>query len=152
VLGSFIVGFDSDDKSCFENLAEFVVRSKIDVVDISILTPYPGTVLYEKMKAQRRLLQDKWWLKYYADEVVFRPKLMTREELYQGRISTLREIYKIGPTLKRWIRSLSRPSLFGMMINWKGNLGYRMHAYADAKNEIDLPENAFELETGRIIG
>ncbi|MGD9078637.1 MAG: radical SAM protein [Desulfobacterales bacterium] len=150
VLGSFIVGFDSDDKSCFENLAEFVVRSKIDVVDISILTPYPGTVLYEKMKAQRRLLEDKWWLKYHADEVVFKPKLMTREELYQGRISTLREIYKIGPTLKRWIRSLSRPSLFGMMINWKGNMGYRIHAYADAKNEIDLSENALDLEDAEI--
>ena len=150
VLGSFIVGLDSDDKSCFENLAEFVARSKIDVVDISILTPYPGTVLYEKLKAQKRLLKDKWWLKYYADEVVFRPKLMTREELYQGRISTLREIYKIGPTFKRWIRSLSRPSLFGMMINWKGNMGYRMHAYADAKNDIDLPENALDLETEEI--
>lgn len=147
ILGSFMVGFDNDDKSCFENLLEFVVTSKIDVVDISILTPYPGTVLYERLKAQKRLINDKWWLKYYADEVVYKPKLMTREELFQGRISTLREIYKIGPTLKRWIRSLSRPSLFGIIINWKGNMGYRMHAYAEAKDELDLSENALELET-----
>ena len=152
ILGSFIVGFDSDDKFCFENLLEFVATSKIDVVDISILTPYPGTVLYERMKAQKRLINDKWWLKYDADEVVYQPKLMTREELSQGRISTLREIYKIGPTLKRWIRSLTRPSLFGIIINWKGNMGYRKHAYAAANGEIDLPENALELETTKIIG
>ena len=151
ILGAFIVGFDSDDKSCFENLLEFVVASKIDVVDISILTPYPGTVLYERMKAQNRLINDKWWLKYHADEVVFKPKLMTREELYQGRISTLQEIYKIGPTLKRWIRSLNRGSLTGITINWKGNMGYRMHAYAEEKDELDLPENTLALGTAKIM-
>jgi hypothetical protein len=31
-------------------------------------------------------------------------------------------------------------------------MGYRRHAYADAKNEIDLPENVLELETAEIIG
>ncbi len=149
ILGAFIVGFDSDDKSCFEKLLEFVVTSKIDVVDISVLTPYPGTVLYERLKAQKRLINDKWWLKYYADEVVYKPKLMTREELFQGRISTLREIYKMGPTVKRWIRSFSRHSLSGIIINWRGNMGYRMHAHAEAKDEPHLFEYAPDPQTAK---
>ena len=138
ILGSFIVGFDRDDISCFKNLIEFVEKCKIDVIDISILTPYPGTLLYEKLKAERRLINEKWWLKYQADEVVYSPKLMTREELYQGRLWTLREIYKIGPTLKRWIGSFSRRSLFGTVINWKGNMGYRMNAYAEPEKRVSF--------------
>lgn len=138
VLGSFIVGFDYDDKSCFERLLEFVVKSKIDVVDLGILTPYPGTVLYERMKKEKRLLNNKWWLKYDAEEVVYNPKLMTREELYQGWISTLRELYKLCPTLKRWIGGLGRRSFSGNILNWKANMAYRMNANAVPDESIIL--------------
>ena len=130
ILGSFIVGFDSDDKSCFEKLLEFIVKSGIDVADISVLTPYPGTILYENMVKRKRMIDNQWWLKYEADDVVYMPKLMTREELYEGRIQLLRELYKIRPTLKRWAKGLGWRSIFGNLLAWKGNMGYRMNAYA----------------------
>jgi radical SAM superfamily enzyme YgiQ (UPF0313 family) len=56
ILGSFIVGFDSDDSSCFERLLEFVHKSKIDVIDISTLTPFPGTLLYKRELFEGRIL------------------------------------------------------------------------------------------------
>jgi len=137
LLGSFIVGFDSDDKSCFERLLEFAVKSKIDIVNLCILTPYPGTALYEKMKEEKRLIDDKWWLKYDANDVVYKPKLMTREELCQGWIWTIRELYKLCPTLRRCIGGSGRRSLFGNILNWKVNMGFRMNAYAVPEESIN---------------
>lgn len=139
VLGSFIVGFDGDDKSCFEKLLEFVEKSKIDVVDVTVLTPYPATVLYKRMKAENRLIDNNWWLKYDASDVAYKPKRMTREELCQGWIMTLKELYRLWPSLKRWIGGLGRRSLFGNYISLKANLGFRMNAYALPEKNIDGP-------------
>lgn len=128
ILGSFIVGFDSDDKCCFESLLEFALKSKIEVMDVSTLTPFPGTILYEKMKEEKRLIENEWWLKYNANDVVYKPKLMSREELYHGRLWAIKEFYRLRPTLRRCMGSLSRRSLFGNFINWKANMGYRKYA------------------------
>jgi len=130
ILGSFIVGFDNDDKYSFEGLLEFVFKGNIDIVDISMLTPYPETVLYNKLKKEKRLIDDRWWLKYDSEDVVFKPRLMTREELYEGRVWALKEFYKIRPIFSRLLQGIGRRSLFGHMINWKANMGYRMNAYA----------------------
>jgi radical SAM superfamily enzyme YgiQ (UPF0313 family) len=133
VLGSFIVGFDHDEKSCFEELLEFINRSKIDVVDLGILTPYPGTTLYERLKAEKRLLDNEWWLKYDAEEVVYKPKLMTGEELFQGWVLARKELYKLRPLMKRWTIGLWRRSFIGNIINWKANMGYRANATSTFK-------------------
>ena len=50
---------------------------------LSILTPYPGTALFEQFDREGRLLH-KDWSRYNHAEVVFRPKLMTPERLYRG--------------------------------------------------------------------
>ncbi len=136
VEGSFIFGFDNHDKSCFEKLLDFAVRSKIDIAQFNILMPYPGTNLYERMKEQNRLIDDKWWLRSESDNVVYRPKLMTREELYQGWNWVAKEFYKLNPMLQRLINGVGRRSLFCNFLAWKVNMGYRQSVYA-------LPEKSF---------
>ena len=145
ILGSFIVGFDSDDQACFEGLLEFVVKSKIDVVDVTVLTPYPGTILYERMKAQKRLIDDHWWLKYDASDVVFKPKRMTRAELYQGRVWVLKELYKLSPLLKRWLGGISRRSFFGNYISLIANFGFRKNANALPLDSCDRPKENYDV-------
>lgn len=127
VVGSFIVGFDSDDKFCFEKLLEFSLKSKIEVADIDILVPYPGTVLYKKMEEENRLIEDKWWLKYNGHDVVYKPKLMTREELHQGWIWALKEFYKLRATIKRCVGSAMGRSFLRSILNWNVNMGYRKY-------------------------
>ncbi|NIM49165.1 MAG: radical SAM protein [Gemmatimonadales bacterium] len=125
IVGSFIVGLDSDDDSCFETLLEFALRSKIDAADVHILTPYPGTVLYQRLKQQGRLLDNKWWLTYDPSEVVYLPRLMTREQLRDGWRWTRREFYKLRPTLTRCIEGSGRRSVLGNVVTWKVNMAYR---------------------------
>lgn len=131
LVGSFVLGFDSEDKSCFERLLDFSIKSGIDAADFSILTPYPGTVLYKRMEEENRLIYDRWWLNFAACEVVHRPKRMTVDELYQGYLWITKEFYKIRPILKRCVSGITRRSLFGNILNWQVNMGYRRNSYAN---------------------
>jgi hypothetical protein len=87
-------------------------------------------VLYKRLKEEKRLIDNEWWLKYDVSDVVFWPKLMSREELRQGWIWTAKEFYKLRPTLKRCIEVLGKRSLLGNILNWKVNMGYRLAAYS----------------------
>ena len=59
------------------------VKNRIETVTSHILTPYPGTALYDRMKAEGRITTDDLSL-YNTANVVFKPKEMTAEELRQG--------------------------------------------------------------------
>ncbi|CAB5080415.1 BchE/P-methylase family protein [Olavius algarvensis associated proteobacterium Delta 3] len=133
VLGAFILGLDSDDESCFDRLLEFSLKSKIDVIQPSILAPYPATAIYSRLKEENRLIDDSWWLRYNADDVVYRPNRMTRVQLYEGWVRTMKELYKLRFALKRCLDGFSKRSLFGNILNWKGNMGYRKLAYAKSE-------------------
>jgi radical SAM superfamily enzyme YgiQ (UPF0313 family) len=57
-----IFGFDDDDPSAFEKSYAFLVKNRVPYTGWLPLTPFPGTVLHERLKDQGRLKQDKWWL------------------------------------------------------------------------------------------
>ena len=81
--GSFVFGFDTDDAGVFDRTVEFVIKAKLEVVYFSILTPYPGTRLHKRLKAEGRLLTEDWDL-YDANHVVYRPKTFTPDQLLEG--------------------------------------------------------------------
>jgi radical SAM superfamily enzyme YgiQ (UPF0313 family) len=119
VKGSFIFGFDTDDDGVFERTVEFANKAKIDVVYYSILTPYPGTAFYDQMVAEGRIIDDDW-NHYNTHSVVFMPKLMTPERLYDGYTAALRESFTYTSILKRMWRNGTRYNFFFPM-----NFGYR---------------------------
>jgi radical SAM superfamily enzyme YgiQ (UPF0313 family) len=83
VNGSFVLGFDGDDKSVFERTAEWIETNRLECATFHILTPYPGTPLFRQMEREGRLLHRDWE-KYDTAHVVFRPARMTVEELELG--------------------------------------------------------------------
>lgn len=105
ILGSFILGLDGDDTSVFEHTFDFIMEHRIDAAEFHILTPLPGTRLFDSLEAQGRIF-DKNWAKYHACEVVFQPKLMTAEELQNGFYRLWHETYSIPNILKRTFRSV----------------------------------------------
>jgi radical SAM superfamily enzyme YgiQ (UPF0313 family) len=102
VNGSFVLGFDGDDKSVFERTADWIEANRLECATFHILTPYPGTPLFREMHAQGRLLHTDWE-KYDTAHVVFRPAQMTAEELYLGydwlyrRLFSMRSIWARRP-------------------------------------------------------
>ena len=78
-----VFGFDNDDESVFETAVDFLVRNKVELAYFNVLTPLPGTALYERYEREGRIF-DKDWSKYDGKHVVFQPSRMTPEQLLEG--------------------------------------------------------------------
>ncbi len=113
VLGSFVFGFDHENKDVFDQTYEFIMQTSMDIVQLRVLTPYPGTKLYKRLLSEGRLFDLDWWLKGYPpDTLLYQPKGMTADELIAGYARLNRQSYSIGSMTKRffgmtpWKRSL----------------------------------------------
>ncbi|MBI5528471.1 MAG: B12-binding domain-containing radical SAM protein [Deltaproteobacteria bacterium] len=83
VQSSMIFGLDGDDPTVFERTVDFLNANHVSLSSFCILTPYPGTRVHERLKAEGRLLHEDWPL-YSNENVVFRPAQMTPEQLKNG--------------------------------------------------------------------
>lgn len=123
IEGSFIFGSDGEDSSVFDRVVDFCEETKIDAAVFAILTPYPGTRIYEQFLKEERILSFDWDL-YDMDHVVFRPRNMTVEQLQEGHDLANRRFYSCSSMLKRfWPLRRSHqvflPSNWGMRRAWK---------------------------------
>lgn len=123
ILGSFIVGLEHDDKTVFKRTLDFIMEHKIDAAQFNILTPFPGTRLYDEMDAKGLMLHHEWD-RYHTSEVVFKPSRMTVDELQEGYYRLFRETYSIPNVLKRAFRS-PRGIPFRLAMNYS----YRKKAF-----------------------
>jgi radical SAM superfamily enzyme YgiQ (UPF0313 family) len=78
-----IFGFDNDDESVFPRTVEFLNRNRMELAYFNILTPLPGTALFERMKSEGRIF-DFDWANYDGKHVVFWPKRMSPKTLQDG--------------------------------------------------------------------
>jgi radical SAM superfamily enzyme YgiQ (UPF0313 family) len=101
VNGCFIVGNDADDPSVFESLRDFISKSELLEAQVTVLTPFPGTRLLQRLRDEGRLLYDKLWNRCTLFDVVFEPKLMTADELEQGHRWLMGQIYNQDEFTKR---------------------------------------------------
>jgi len=83
VEGSFMFGFDPDTPDIFDSTLDFISNSEVDKAEFHILTPFPGTPLFDDLEKQNRIL-TKDWSKYDSKNVIFKPRNMTEEELVDG--------------------------------------------------------------------
>ena len=84
VLGAFIFGMDNDDQIKLTNRAMYAVKSRVDVIQTTILTPLPGTRLFAKLEKDNRLLYKNFpkdWNHFDMTQVVFHPEKMTVDKL-----------------------------------------------------------------------
>lgn len=101
VNGCFIVGLDGDTPDIFEEIRDFIQESRLLEAQVTVLTPYPGTRLYKRLKSEGRLLKDDYWDRCTMFDINFRPKNMSIEELEKGLIWLFKEIYNEREFLKR---------------------------------------------------
>lgn len=111
IIGAFIFGFDSDDESVFEETVSFIDKNSIELPSFSILTPFPGTLFYDEMEKQGRII-ERDWSKYTNGEVVIKPKKLTPEKLYEGYLYARREVSTFNSILKRTIHPRISTLLF----------------------------------------
>jgi radical SAM superfamily enzyme YgiQ (UPF0313 family) len=100
VNGSFVFGFDGDDVGVFDRTVDFGLEACLDSATFTVLTPYPGTTLYKRLEAQGRIV-DRDWSHYDTTRVVFKPALMSAQELEAGYCRAYRRFYSWPSIVKR---------------------------------------------------
>ncbi|MDP4180852.1 MAG: radical SAM protein [Bacillota bacterium] len=122
VQGCFAFGGDDEDTTVFERTVDMVIKTKIDLPRYSILTPFPGTLLYRQLEAENRIIERNWAM-YDVEHCVFKPMKMTKEELESGIEWAWRETYKYKSIIKRL--GINNPNpLLALPVNF----GYRGYA------------------------
>jgi radical SAM superfamily enzyme YgiQ (UPF0313 family) len=122
ILGSFMFGLDNDGPDVFARTLEFCIGNHLECANFYILTPLPGTKLFDDMKAQDRI-EHYNWSRYDANHVVIRPAHMSEKELTEGYIRTYRAFYSMRSIAKRALGT-KRDKLHTVAMN----IGRRMNA------------------------
>ncbi|GAA4054747.1 B12-binding domain-containing radical SAM protein [Actinomadura miaoliensis] len=101
VYGAFTLGLDTDTKDSFAATSEFVKDNYLAGIQVSCVTPFPGTPLRQDMEREGRILPDRPWSYYTVFDAVYQPKNMTPEELEEGTLSVYRSFYNREFSLRK---------------------------------------------------
>ena len=93
VNGCFILGLDGHTPDIFDQVFEFVRETKLYEVQVTILTPFPGTPLYSRLEKEGRLLYPDKWERCTLFDVNFTPSHMTPDELADGFKKLVSKLY-----------------------------------------------------------
>ena len=138
IHASMVFGFDNDTKEIFSETVEFLIKNKVSTVSFNVLTPYPGTKIYDELKSEGRLTTTDW--KYYDhNTVVFKPKNMTPYELQMGKINARKKFYSLPSVLKRLSGNMYNPKLYLPM-----NYGHMKQVRIEARRMEKLKFELFE--------
>lgn len=126
VFGTFVVGFDEDTPAIFPAMQAHIRDLGLDAVNFAVLTPYPGTPLFQRLEREGRIL-TRDWSKYNRETVVFSPKSMSKEELEAGFVRLMRYFGSLPYLGYRTMRGL-RLGFYPFVSTFAGNLGQYMKA------------------------
>ena len=101
VNGCFITGLDEDTPDTFGEIERFVRKSGLSEVQCTVLTPFPNTALYRRLKLEGRLLRDRYWEQCTLFDVTFKPKRMSVEDLESGLEYLMGTLYTQTETERR---------------------------------------------------
>ena len=129
VLGAFIFGMDNDDCAKLTNRAKYAIKSRVDVIQTTILTPLPGTRLFSKLEKSNRLLYHNFptdWNHFDMTQVVFHPEKMTVDKLSdQMRIIDAKIHFRSTILIKAIGTFLHTKNFSAAMFALVSNINYR---------------------------
>ena len=117
---SLIFGLDEQTPRVFEHTLDFLWRNSVPSVSANILTPYPGTRLFDRLMREERILHTNW--SYYDHTMVsFQPRSMTPEELAEKYLDFRRRFFSFSSIARRSLSQLRVTPLIYLGMN----LAYR---------------------------
>ncbi len=116
IHGMFVLGGDHDTKETVWETVKFAIKQKIDTIQMMILTPLPGTKVFEEFNAQKRIFSYDWEL-YDGQHVVFTPQLLSARQLQ----STVAEAYTRFYSLYRSFSLLLKWSFRNAVLRFMGH-------------------------------
>ena len=130
VQGGIIFGFDEDTPDIFDTTIETVNDWELDVLEVNILTPYPGTPIFTRFEKEGRIL-TRDWERYNQVDVVFKPKHMSEQELHDGARKLAKEFYSIPRVIKRITKMVTTTRKVSSIIPAGTNISFRRYYKRD---------------------
>jgi len=106
VVPGVVFGYDGDTPAIFDETLDFLLRTNADALQATILTPFPGTPLFEEMQKQGRII-DRDWSHYDFSHVVFEPLRMSPAQLRAGHDRVLTHFYSWKNAGRRLLREMA---------------------------------------------
>jgi len=100
IIGTFIVGFDNDNNSVFDKLANFIIDNRLAGAQIAALTPFPHTKIRAALLKEGRVI-DTPWDNYTLYDANIKPKKMSSQELEEGILHTFKKVYSSGVAIEK---------------------------------------------------
>lgn len=138
VLAQLIFGFDTEKKDIFDSTIETIRQVEMDIPVFNVLTPYPGTPLYDRLSKEGRILTHDW-SKYDLTKVVFQPKNMSPQELEDGCYYVVEKFHNYPDLIKRELNSMKlgfSTSFFTFFQNINETGGYKTIIKQRASNKF----------------
>ena len=134
VVGSFIIGLDTDERGIGKRIAEAGSRYGVDLLNVPFLTPLPGTRLWDKMESEGRIAANRFpedWKYYTFTFPVARYKHLSWAEILNERESCYLNFYCLPRILRRaWDNFWRRRKPILTLVS---NLSYRKNFRLDGK-------------------
>lgn len=128
VSTEMIIGLDGDDPSVFQRTYDFIMETGVSVPRVHIITPVPGTALYDEWSAAGRVL-DHDFASYTGGRVVFRPLNFGPEQLQQGYWTLYERLFSLRSIWKRVWRNRAHLGPYMRVVVWVVNFRYRSHIH-----------------------
>jgi radical SAM superfamily enzyme YgiQ (UPF0313 family) len=124
VMGNFVLGYERGLDELSRDTC-WMKKSPLDIINFAVLTPYPGTRIFERLKKENRISMSDYpqdWGYYDADHPVSRMDYLTTEQIYLGIRERLVILYSYSAILTRFLRTLLLtrrllPSILALLIN-----------------------------------
>lgn len=118
VNACFILGLDNDDEGVFDRVHDFVLRTAPYDVQITVLTPFPGTPLHDRLAKAKRLIEPGNWNKCTLFDVNFVPARLPPDRLQWGLVELAAKLYhpdSVRARRMRFFEQLDRRALRSAM-------------------------------------
>ncbi|MES0489270.1 MAG: radical SAM protein [Leptospirales bacterium] len=148
IYAGMIFGFDEHTEEVFDEAIEFIYKSKISSVNFTYLTPFPGTVLFDRLQKENRIISTNWDDYHFTwGRVPFLPKHFSPEKLLQETLRVKLEVSKLGSLLKRFPANWHHP-IYYSAINYELNREAKMikKYHEDYRSNNIITPSTFQLE------
>ncbi|MEI6433942.1 MAG: radical SAM protein [Bacteroidota bacterium] len=150
-MASVVFGLDSDTEAVFDITHNFLLKSKPAFLQACLMTPYPGTQVFENLKAQGRILTDDW-SKYDTKKVVISPQNISPERLRDGYAEIRETTYGVSSIFYRALPHILMgipETLLYFSLNFGARMTYHNSDKANIyKNPDDLP---IDFDTAKYV-
>lgn len=144
VLGAFIYGLDTDTPETMRARTEYINNADIDTAQATVLTPLPGTGLFNRMLDDGKIFLNNYpedWQHYHFSKVVFNHDIMDKETFEKSLADNWELLYNETTLKKKFMRTLkqTKSSIAGIW-SYGSNIQYHnlVFEHDPSRKQLDL--------------